>query len=145
MLSLCIIKNNSSQVHLKAIQYSILSLIFCFITLTDIYTWLMKLLVATAVTAWATPPPMNILREGSYWKCLSNNSEVAGCHVLSDKRTKSKIKQNSVLRNLKLFKKRGMGTDCSEAYFILDSQTKLLKGFQCDPTHMLWQMNKLSS
>lgn len=79
----------------------------------------MRLLVAIAATAWVTPPPMNILREGSYWKCLSDNCEVASCHVLSDKRTKSKIKQNSVLRNLKLFKKQNMGTDCSKAYFIL--------------------------
>lgn len=39
-------------------------------------------LVATAVTAWVTPSPMNILREGSYWKCLSDNHEEAGCHVL---------------------------------------------------------------
>lgn len=66
----------------------------------------MRLLVAIAVIAWVTPPPMNILREGSYWKCLSDNCEAAGCSVLSDQRTKSKIKQNSVLRNLKLLKSR---------------------------------------
>lgn len=29
----------------------------------------MRFLAATAVTAWVTPSPMNILREGSYWKC----------------------------------------------------------------------------
>lgn len=52
----------------------------------------MRLLVATAVTAWVTPSPVNILWEGSYWKCLNDNREVAGCHVLSDKRKKSKIK-----------------------------------------------------
>lgn len=49
----------------------------------------MRLLVAVAVTAWVMLPPMNIPREGSYWQCMSDNCEAAGCNVLSDKRNKT--------------------------------------------------------
>jgi len=49
----------------------------------------MRLLVAVAVTAWVMPLPMNIPKEGSYWQCLSDSCEVAGCNVLSDKRNKT--------------------------------------------------------
>lgn len=77
----------------------------------------MRLLVAVAVTAWVMPPPMNIPREGSYWQCLSDSCEVATDFVTRE--TKPKIKQNSVLKNCKLFKKQNMGIYCIRAYFIL--------------------------
>lgn len=48
----------------------------------------------------------------------SDNCEVAACHVLSDKRTKSKIKQNC-LKELETVQKAGHGSRLQQGIFYI--------------------------